>query len=427
MARLIQVFEHESLTTTPDEHKRFLTPNELEKLYEFNDRNGNIYFTGIKRGVKFGSYVGVIQIGGLTLEILPKTDRQVHYEEKEYDTWRKVLLRMLAICKRIRVDAVSEASLSRRYNSLLDLYFSMYLEEVNQLIHHGLIKKYRKESGNLHALKGRIVFHRHIQQNLIHQERIYTEHQVFDFEHLLNQILLKGLRILSLVSYNPLIRDRINRAMLDFPEIKEVTITHQHFDNLRLNRKSDPYRRALNIARMIILNYRPDIKTGHENMLAMLFDMNKLWEEYIYRMLKCCETPQIKIREQKSKYFWEHKTIRPDIVVEHKTNGSTQTYIIDTKWKVIDTNEPSDNDLKQMFAYNLYWQSEKSMLLYPKTANQPDISGSFAQLQGRPGQNQCRLGFVDVLKEGKLNQDIGEEILGKVGFAQAGVALEKSD
>ena len=416
MSRLIQVFEHESLTLNEDEHGRILKPDELDKLYEFNDRNGNIYFTGIKRGVRFGSYVGVIQIGGLTLEILPKTDRQVHYQQKDYDTWRNVLLKMLTVCQRIRVDAVSEASLSRRYNSLLDLYFIIYLEEINQLIHQGLIKKYRKESGNITALKGRIVFPRHIQQNLIHQERVYTEHQVYDYEHLVNQILLTGLRILSVVSYNPLIRDKINRALLDFPEIKEINITQQHFDTLRINRKSEPYRRALSIARMIILNYRPDIKTGHENMLALLFDMNRLWEEYIYRMLKRCETPEIKIMEQKSKYFWEQKTIRPDIVVEHKNNGLTQTYIIDTKWKIIDINDPSDNDLKQMFAYNMYWQSGKSMLLYPKTINQQDLAGCFAELQERTGQNQCRLGFVDVVKDGKLNNNIGEDILRKLGL-----------
>jgi len=415
MARLIQIFEHESLTLIEDEHGRFLKKEELEKLYEFNDRNGNIYFTGIKRGVRFSSFVGVIQIGGLTLEILPKTDRQAHYEQNDYDTWRKVLLRMLAICQRIRVDAVSEASLNRRYSSLLDLYFVMYLEEINQLIHQGLIKKYRKESGNLYALKGRIVFPRQIQQNLIHQERVYTEHQVYDYEHLLNQILLKGVSILSIISHNPLIRDRINRIKLDFPEISEITITQQHFDNLRLNRKSEPYRRALNIARMIILNYRPDIKTGQENMLALLFDMNKLWEEYVYRMLKRCESPTLKIKEQKSKVFWEQRRIRPDIVVEYKTNGTAQTYIIDTKWKIIDTIDPADNDLKQMFAYNLYWNAGKSMLLYPRHANQKDMEGSFAKLLEHHGENQCSLGFVDVLKNGQLNKDIGEEILGKIG------------
>ena len=413
MARLLQVFEHEALTTTPDEQQRCLETDELEKLWEFNDRNNNIYFTGIRNGVRFTSFVGVIQIGGLTLEILPKTDRKSYYSEKEYNNWRKALLQMLKVCSRIRVDAVSEASLSRRYNSLLDLYFILYLDEVNRLLHQGLIKKYRKRMGNLNTLKGRLLFPKHIQQNLIHQERMYTEYEVYDYEHLLNQVLLKAVSILSLVSRNPLIRDRINRIKLDFPEIREIDITYKHFEHLRLNRKSEPYRRALDIARMIILNYRPDIKTGRENMLALLFDMNQLWEEYVYRMLKRCETPRIKIHQQKSKRFWEQRNIRPDIVFEHTSSEGTKAYVIDTKWKIIDANCPSDDDLKQMFAYNAYWEADKSMLLYPRTHSHPEKFGIFHK--GIPEQSRCKLGFVNVLNDnGGLNLEIGNEILEKL-------------
>jgi 5-methylcytosine-specific restriction enzyme subunit McrC len=79
-------------------------------------------------GVKFTSYVGVIQIGGLTLEILPKTDRQTHYDPKRLRYLAESAFpKMLVVCQRIRVDAASEASLSRRHNSLLDLYFDPVL------------------------------------------------------------------------------------------------------------------------------------------------------------------------------------------------------------------------------------------------------------------------------------------------------------
>ena len=83
MSRVIQVFEFEKLSLHPDERGRFLSQKELEKLYEYNDKNDNIYFTGIRDGVRFKNYVGVIQIGGLTIEILPKTDRK-NSEEEEY-------------------------------------------------------------------------------------------------------------------------------------------------------------------------------------------------------------------------------------------------------------------------------------------------------------------------------------------------------
>lgn len=403
MPRVIQVFEYETLSTTDASEERRLDSKELDALYKLNDDSGSKYFTPTRNGVKFGSYVGVIQVGGTTIEILPKIDRQT---VNDYDCWQKVLLKMLAVCNHIKVESVSDASLKRRYNSLLDLYFNIYLDEVAKLLHQGLVKRYRKEASNVSALKGRICFGKHIQQNLIHKERFYTEHQVYDHENLVNQILLCGIKVLSRVSCNPFIKDKINRLLLDFPEIGEKVITEKHFEQVRLNRKTKPYEEALKIAKMIILNYSPDIKNGSEGMIALLFDMNKLWEEYVYRMLKREETEILKISAQQRQKFWENKEVRPDIVLSR----GEETFIIDTKWKIIDKNSPADDDLKQMYVYNMYWDASKSMLLYPSCMVVDDSFGVFHK--GRKGVNTCKLGFVSVLdKDRTLNMDIGSQIL----------------
>ncbi|WP_100629873.1 McrC family protein [Algoriphagus formosus] len=408
---LIRVFEYESLTTNVQDGGRYLTKSELDKLYDYNDRNRNIYFTGIRNGIKFNSYVGVIQIGGLTIEILPKTDRKADSTENEYQNWQKALLDMLNFCHHIKVDSVSEAALEKRYNSILDLYFQLFLDEVKYLLRKGLIKQYRKNSGNLNVVKGRILFTEQIRKNLIHQERVYTEHQVYDTENLYNQILLRALTILNQVSSNPSIKDQIHRIKLDFPEIQEVQITQAHFTRLKENRKTKPYQNALQIAKMIILNYSPDIRNGGENMLALLFDMNKLWEEYIYRVLQNDSDSEYEVSFQNFDYFWEFKTIRPDLVLKNKE--TEEEYIIDTKWKIIDANNPSDDDLKQMFAYNIYWDTGKSILLYPGSETIEEKFGNFHK--GRPNGNQCKVGFINVMnKEGKLDRGIGRRILEKI-------------
>ena len=85
MARVIQVFEFEKLTLHNDSRGRYLQQRELEKLYEFNDTNNNNYFTGIRDGVRFKNYVGVIQLGGLTIEILPKTDNSIT-KDSDFET-----------------------------------------------------------------------------------------------------------------------------------------------------------------------------------------------------------------------------------------------------------------------------------------------------------------------------------------------------
>jgi 5-methylcytosine-specific restriction enzyme subunit McrC len=267
------------------------------------------------------------------------------------------------------------------------------------------------------SLKGRLDFNKNIQQNLIHQERFFTEHQIYDFENLANQILLKALSILGDITFNTSLKDRIARLKLNFPEIKEIPIQKSHFDKLKENRKTAAYNQALQIAKMIILNYSPDIRTGRENMLTLLFDMNKLWEEYIYRMLLKANYQGITVSFQNQQEFWETRTIRPDIVLLHETEFGTNTYVVDTKWKILDTNnpKPSDDDLKQMYAYNLYWNAKKSMLLYPHSNSFDESFGKFWKGTPTPEDNQCKVGFVSVLDENNyLDIKIGLKIIQKI-------------
>lgn len=414
MGRLIQVFEHDKLTS-----KSFCSKGEelgdkiIDKLWKYNDSNKNIYFEAIRHGVKFKNYVGVIQIGGTTIEILPKADKLNTNCVDEKDNWHRVLLKMLAHCKKIKVNAVSEASLRKRNHSLLDLYFELYLNEVNQLLQKGLIKKYNQNSANILALKGRLDFTKNIQQNVIRQERFHTTHQIYNYNHIVNQILIKALLVLKSISRNSNLIDNVNRLVANFPEIKEIEISKYHFDKLKTNRKTAPYNEALKIAKMIILNYSPDIKGGDENMLALLFDMNKLWEEFIYRMLLKAADKTIHVSFQNRDKFWEHKLIKPDLVItktEIIDDEEVKTkYIIDTKWKVKEYAEPDDDDLKQMYVYNMYWNSEKSMLLYPTTK---EINTDFGKFhKGRDTDNLCKLGFLKVMNGNTLSSNIGQDII----------------
>ena len=419
MSRLIRVFEYDKLTSKSLCMKgEELGDKIIDKLWQYNDANKNIYFEAIRHGVKFKSYVGVIQIGGTTIEILPKADKNPPTKE-EKEIWHSVLLKMLGYCKKIKVDAVSEASLRKKYNSLLDLYFELFLNEVSQLLQHGLTKKYNKNSGNVNALKGQINFGKNIQQNLIRQERFYTNHQVYDYDHLINQVLFKALQVLKSITSNSYLIDSVNRILLNFPEVDTIQINKSHFDKLTTNRKSVSYNEALKIAKMILLNYSPDIKGGDENMLALLFDMNKLWEEYIYRMLLKVDDPSIKVSFQNRDKFWENKIIKPDIVItKYETINNDvirKEYVIDTKWKIIDPTEPGDNDLKQMFAYNMYWNAEKSMLLYPSSKVLITDFGKFHK--GKQTDNLCKLGFVNVIdSNGNLDLKIGEVVMNLMGI-----------
>lgn len=410
----IQVFEYQKLRIETDG----FTEKHLNSLVKFNEKNGNKYFTPIYNGVQFNSYVGVINISGFTIEILPKADRS---DEPNKALWQGVLLNMLKVCKHMSIDTVSETGLKRKNNSILEVYFEIFVAELENLVKMGLIKKYRKNESNQLALKGKLMFAKNIQKNLIHKERFYCQHEVYNRDHIKHQIIYKALRILDLLVTNT-IRDRVKRLLFEFNEFETKEVTERDFENIKLDRKSAPYTKSLDISKMIILNYSPNLNSGKDQMLTLLFDMNKLWEEYVYRILQKYNDYNVySISSQSQDKFWEQKTIRPDIVI--KNIRTQECYVIDTKWKIVDKNSPSDDDLKQMFTYNLHWKSNKSILLYPKVGQQDSHFGSyhhkpFFEYDGgfKFIQNTCKVGFLSVANDQGIldSKVVSEEIMRKL-------------
>ena len=362
----IKVFEHEYLGIGTKGFER----KHWDALASFNARANSKYFTLYPEGIKFNRYVGVLQARNLTIEILPKADRK-GYDDPSKDRWHKALLEMLRVCRFLKIDHPEHASLQLQHRSILDAYLDLFLREIELLMHQGLIKRYKKQDANLYALKGQLLFGQHVSRNMIHKERFYVRHSIYDKDHLLHQVLYQALKLVREVSGSMLVRGKAERLLLDFPDVQPITVTADHFNRIPADRKSDRYAQALLIAKMLLLNYRPDITGGGNHVLALLFDMNRLWEEYVYRQLLLLN-PEWDISRQSSVEFWKPekqtaKTLRPDLVINNHKSGRI---VIDTKWKMLDDDYPADADLQQLFAYAHYFKSRKMMLLYPGDVRQ---------------------------------------------------------
>jgi 5-methylcytosine-specific restriction enzyme subunit McrC len=400
----IQVFEHSFLPIEGKfEHRHFVALSKLNALHQYQ------YFDLKYNGVVFKQFVGVIQVDGLTIEILPKIDKNESESAENKQKWQNALIEMLRVTRKLKVQKVGEANVSKQSIHLLDIYFEWFLNEVQLLIHQGLIKQYYKETGNVKALKGKIEFAGHISKNLVHKERFYTTHQVYDKDHLLHQVLGQALTIIASLSKGTYLYSKCKTTQLNFPEVKSIQANETTFSKLPNNRKTAPYETAIAIARLIILNYAPNIKRGSEQMLALLFDMNSLWEEYILiRLKQVADAKGYKVYGQNSKGFWKNISIRPDIVLEREKERKQNTFIIDTKWKNIDYSEPSTHDLRQMYVYNEYWESNKAMLLYPSN------SINFTEQEFTPFTNDkhaCSLGKISIFKDNMLDSEIGNVML----------------
>lgn len=409
----IQVFEHKTLSVGTKGFEK----HHWEALGWYNEKHGAGFFSLTPNGVKFNQYVGVIQVGNITIEILPKIGQA--NDEKEKAKWQKVLIDMLRECRWMNVYSHEKASLRFKPNSILEAYLELFILECEKILRQGLIKKYRFEASNCNALKGQLLFNKQIQNNLVHQEQFYTRHQIYDRENLFNQILYKALLIVPQITNSPYLKDKVFSLIFSFPVLSDIQISADLFNNLSYSRKNLHYKEAIEIAAMLLLNYRPDISSGSNHVLAILFDMNDLWEEYVYRQLFKGKPKAWVIRPQNIKDFWfisnsnRKKTVRPDIVIENK--DAKTTAIIDTKWKLPEKNIPADNDLKQMFVYNEYWNGRNAILLYPKAefSEKPFyLDGVFSKKPGNIKAHNCGVMKASVLdKDSKgLDTSMGKRI-----------------
>ena len=383
MISSIYKFEHGFLAVEEDGFSnthfqllaKYLEKQKKSYLFETSYRKG-------KNGIKFNSYVGVITVKDLTIYVLPKADKDANDGDK--DLWSKRLFFMLLQVRKLNVQTTSPANLQWKPNVLLNIFLKKFLDEVAVLLNRGLIKTYRKTDGNRTALKGKLLFNKQIAYNCVHQERFYVRYTTYDYNHILNRIIRQALLAICDITNSSDIKGRATSTLFNFPELDEIAVTPELFSRLIFDRKREDYRNVIKLAEMILLNYSPDLHHGNNHVWTLMFDMNKLWEEFVFvtlrRKLIGCT-----VSAQKQKTLWEsdnnRKTVRADIVVEKDGD----VFVLDTKWKMPRYDGkivPSDADLHQMYVYLDVYKNEgikakKVALLYP--GKEKDVYGHFKE------------------------------------------------
>lgn len=397
--KLITVFEYQRLKFSSIN----LTGRQIQLLAEFASGTREKYFQVGYNSVRFASYVGILQIEDITIEILPKIERATE-NEANIARWRYALLEMLHIAGIFPVDLDAAAYTKLRESTLLDVLFLRFTALTEKLLKDGLIKKYSKVKRDLSFIKGNIDVKKNITKNAAHKERAYCRFTQYNSDNLFNQILLYALEYILQSAHSPEIVGKAREMLLHFDSVTKKVIKPVMFGSLHYDRKAGKYRDAIKLAELIITGFSPLFHTGSRNVFALLFDMNELFETYISEVFKknLRSFPKHKILIQRGKYFWENKKIRPDIIIEHP-GGKVA---IDTKWKVISERNPSDPDLKQMYVYSRFFGCEKTHLLYPRVQDAHDTFGRYSD-----GYSTCSATFIDLFQDdGKLRKDFTADI-----------------
>ena len=180
LGKILEVKEFDTITCNPEykDDYKYLDQKHFDNLagfiHEFtgsDDYADAIDFMRLftKKNVgdviSIRNYVGLIQMkDGFQIEVLPKIDLT---EDANNAATKRVFLRMLKSMKDFPSKVFNDASLKVDRMNLYELFINMYLQEVRQLLKHGLRSGYVNQEENLHYYKGKLLTKEHIKQKVL--------------------------------------------------------------------------------------------------------------------------------------------------------------------------------------------------------------------------------------------------------------------
>lgn len=312
------------------------------------------------------NYVGIIQTkSGDSLEILPKIhDNDNSNNEEAVENSKKILLTMLKTLKSHTFKNINIANLKSLNLPLLEIFISMFLDEVSKLIKIGIKSDYVELEDNLKFLKGKLKISEQIRKNIVHKERFYVCYQEFSTDRAENRLIKSTLEFLYRRSKSSRNQQLIREYLFIFEEISSSSDINADFSRLKLNRQTKHYEQALLWSKIFLQNKSFSPYIGSDVAFALLFDMNKLFESYVGNFVKK-KLPNAKLQHSQKHLIEKPKgfMLKPDIFLRHQKRN----YIADTKWKIIKSKDDiSQTDLYQLYAYGKKYGCGKLYLIYPR-------------------------------------------------------------
>jgi len=351
----------------------------------FDDGGDRVPYTQLFRlrnakgelALQFRNFAGVIETpSGLQIEVLPKVDGDVGKA-------RATLMRMLRAAGRIPPITADPASLRPVGLPLVEFFARQFLDAVTHLLKRGLLSGYERVQRNERFLKGRLLVARQLRHNLVRADRFYTEYDRFLLSRAENRLIRRALEVVAAMVAEPANQRLCRELLFAFDDVPASAEIQADFDRCIKDRSLAHYDDALLWARLVLLRMQPLGASGKARVRALLFPMERLFEECVGVGLRKHYGPQATVLPQLRRHCLvthngkAYFQLRPDYLLEQ---GGNPRWVVDAKWKLLDA-RPSAGvkkyglpqaDLYQLYAYgHKYLRADSGdrtlFLVYPRT------------------------------------------------------------
>lgn len=396
---------------------------ELERFDEFHaKRTGDTIFDWSNRKYfKAKNYVGVIQVHGLTIEILPKIDaaKKENFHNQEEQRSRQNLTYMLSMTGRIPFHERELASQSIQKLPLIEALIRVFSNRLLLEIRRGQHHRYVYLENNLPYVKGRILMGKQVTQNAARQHLTFVGYDEFSNDTWLNRILKATCFRLLEVSHSTRTQQYLRESLLELADVEDSVIEPFHFDSVVVERNAERFETLLNFSRHVLFGSTPTPEKGKSSTFSLLFPMEKLFEEFIGSFLRrysnrfgfSRSSIHIQARRRRLSLLRDQDNrpkfqLKPDVIIDGPKKRAA--IILDTKWKRLLSNEEDRKngvlqaDIYQLYAYSQRYQCENNILLFPLVA---DVTPKSYRPDGFDTPNRLRVEFVDLNYNLRINRN----------------------
>lgn len=367
---------------------------------QLNDLNAFLIRSGYEKALTFGydyvkadHFVGSIRYNDIQINIFPKYLAQEEYKSV------KQLISMLAYTKKLEIVTPQANSQKYKGNYFLEVLISYYATNLFE----GLIKhsphRYQQKEENLNTIRGRIDFNSHIRYNFADKSRIFCRYEEFTTDNLLNRTLYFVSHLLYQQTENENSRDIFNKIFALYDDVCLMPVTFEQTKKIHLSKQQQKFFEIpFKLAQLFLEHSTISLYNTSFNNLAILFDMNKLFEEFVYEKLKkeCSKNNRFHVQSQINRCLISgfestindvnmnlaidtKKYTRTDIIIKEEDKIK---YVIDTKYK--DASKISSSDIYQMLAYARIHKTDNLILIYPKVMENYDCKAIFCNINESP-------------------------------------------
>ena len=356
-----KLFDHlkELALKTSDQEKSLLRPSKY----------------GSMESLQVLNYVGILGIDDKTqLEILPKTTSD---QQSLIDT-RALLWKMLQVVSNVTPQETTETSLHTLPNSWLESLTRVVLKKITFLVRSGIKRDYVRREEHSSFLKGQLQLAKQMRARPGTEHKFHISYDQYLTDRAENRLLKSTLQTLNRWT-TQLDNKRLCRELLFvFDEVPESTSTDSDLGQWRNDRGMAYYQPLLPWIKLILNEQSPVFSKGSHHGISLLFPMEKLFEEYVFRILRRDLQYGFRLKTQaSSEHLLSHKgkglfKLKPDGLI---TKNGIRYAVLDTKWKLLDASlsnskdkyKLSQADFYQMFAYGMKYLagSGELFLIYP--------------------------------------------------------------